>query len=94
MSKLPRDTDGTFPSWAWPGGYPIIYITDDGATLCPACANGKNGSLASENANEVHGYRCGWQIEGYDVFYEGPPEICAHCGIEIESAYGDHDATE
>ena len=87
--KLPRENDGTLPAYAWPGGYPIFYVTDDGACLCPACANGENGSLASENANEEDGAHCGWQLEGYIVHYEGPAETCAHCDRLIESAYGD-----
>ena len=29
--------DGTLPRWAWPGGYPIGYVTGDGDTLCAAC---------------------------------------------------------
>lgn len=27
------------PAWAWPGGYPIAYYTNDGVTLCGKCAN-------------------------------------------------------
>ena len=34
-----RDSNGKLPAYAWPGGYPIIYITKDGETLCAACAS-------------------------------------------------------
>ena len=27
------------PRWAWPGGYPLVYVDADGACLCPSCAN-------------------------------------------------------
>lgn len=26
------------------GGYPLVYMTADDSTLCPACANGENGN--------------------------------------------------
>ena len=25
-------------SWAWPGGYPLYYLCDDGGVLCPSAA--------------------------------------------------------
>lgn len=67
--------DGTLPAYAWPGGYQIIYLTRDGEVVCPECANRE-----VDQAQEV--------IAG-DIFYEGPPEFCADCNREIESAYGD-----
>jgi hypothetical protein len=77
--------DGTLASFAWPGGYPIIYIADDGGVFCPDCANGKNGSDASFDAEPGSG----WRIEAGDIFYEGAPITCDHCATTIESAYGD-----
>ena len=41
-----REDNGTLPAYAWPGGYPIYYVLADGETLCPACANRENGSIA------------------------------------------------
>ena len=32
-------SDGKLMAYAWPGGYPMFYLTVDGATLCPKCAN-------------------------------------------------------
>ena len=34
-----RDEDGKLPSYAWPGGYQILYLDRDNETLCPDCAN-------------------------------------------------------
>ena len=82
--KATRDENGKFPAYAWPGGYPIVYIMEDGETLCPACANGESGSEAHESAPPLSG----WRIVGADVHWEGEPETCAHCGARIESAYG------
>lgn len=84
-SKLHRDSTGRLPAYALSGGYPMIYLVDDGEALCPACANGENGSGASEDALP----RSGWRIVAADVHWEGAPLVCAHCSAEIESAYGD-----
>ena len=82
-----RNRAGELPSWAWPGGYPILYLVADGETLCPACANGKHGSLASADENTDSD----WRIVGWYIHWEGPPERCAHCEHETESAYGADD---
>jgi hypothetical protein len=82
-----RDVDGKFPAYAWPGGDPLFYICADNGILCPACANGENGSLASEAPH----LPVDWRLVGCDVHWEGPPLVCDHCNKEIESAYGDPD---
>ncbi len=82
--KLHRDDDGKLPAYAWPGGYQIYYVCADGGVLCPHCANGKNGSKASEQ-NEAKD----WRLVDSDVHWEGQPLVCDHCGTFIESAYGD-----
>lgn len=84
LSELPRGTDGSLPAYAWPGSYPIVYLTADYGELCPDCANGRNGSLASEANDDPQ-----WQLTAYDIHYEGAPITCAHCDAEIEAAYGD-----
>jgi hypothetical protein len=38
--------------------------------------------------------RSDWRCEGVQIHWEGPPESCAHCNAQIESAYGDPDADE
>lgn len=84
---LPRDANGKLPAVAWPGGYSVVYLCADGAFLCPACANGENGSEASEFSEEKQ-----WKLIKADVYWEGPTEQCAHCGRDLESEYGDPDA--
>ena len=71
-----RDEQGKLPAFAWPGGYPVIYITRDGDVICPDCAN--DDSVNQDQAPIA-----------FDVFYEGSPQACADCGTPIESAYGD-----
>lgn len=70
------------PSYAWPGGYPIIYGDRDNNTLCPACAN--------KLRHDEYGGRPLW----YDVHWEGPALHCDECNAVIESAYGDPDEEE
>jgi hypothetical protein len=76
VSLPPRNDDGSFPAFAWPGGYPIRYYTRDGLCVCAACA----ASDTSDPATDA------------DVYWEGPAEACDDCGTMIESAYGDPEA--
>lgn len=81
---LGRNDDGTLPGFTMPGCYPILYATADGGVLCPACANGENGSLASE----AEGAPDDWRLVRGFIHWEGPPVVCAHCGKAVPSAYG------
>lgn len=81
-----RDENGQFPAWAWPGGYPLVYLTRDGGTLCPDCANGKNGSEATDATDCADP---GWQLVAVDVNYEDAALVCDHCGKKIDAAYAD-----
>lgn len=58
------------PAFSWPGGYDIIYVTDDGGCLCADCAN-KNGS---ENPDDKGG---GWYLEG--VMSAADSDSCHYC---------------
>ncbi len=73
------------PAYAWPGGYPVLYVCSDGGVLCPKCINAE---LSLVDAAIRDNDRSGWRVVGADVHMEGEPEICDHCGAEIESAYG------
>ncbi len=77
----------TFPlapadAYAWPGGYPIGYLMDDGECLCAQCMN--------DDSNPVHagGDADGWRLEGLQVLegsaedFDGPVS-CAHCGAVL-----------
>ena len=39
ISRLRDEHTGELPSYAWPGGYQILYLTEDNGILCPDCAN-------------------------------------------------------
>lgn len=66
--------DGSLPSFAWPGGYPLYYIDED------------NNVLSAEAANKVLSE--GGKIVAQEVHLEGSPLICDQSGAEIQSAYG------
>lgn len=70
--------------YAWPGGYPTFFVTSDSEVLCHKCVK----EATCDDSDKQ------WAIIGCDVHWEGPPEYCAHCNCEIESAYGDPDAPE
>jgi hypothetical protein len=72
--------DGTpyFPAYAWPGGYPLIYICADGAICCAACATKTLWDTFPDYRPAL-----------VDVFYEGGPETCSVCHAVLESADGD-----
>ena len=79
-----RQADGKLPTFAWPGGYPVLYLAKDNGILCPNCAN----QFTPERDNDE-------QLEpvAYFIHWEGAPEQCEHCHVQVESAYGDPDAT-
>ena len=79
-------------AYAWPGGYPIIYVDGQNEILCPDCANKIIADYDPDD--DPDGY---WKTQEFPqtfyIHYEGPPEFC-NCGAEIESAYGDPWDTE
>lgn len=80
--ELPRDDNGELESYAWPGGYPIYYLCEDGGILCPDCARQaeKEGLSTPDNPQ--------WHIVGAEVNWEDAHLNCDHCYKRIESAYG------
>ena len=77
-----RQSDGKLPAYAWPGGYPIVYMAEDNGILCPKCAN----EYVPERDNQDQ-----LRAVAYFVHYEGPAEQCENCNVLIESAYGEPD---
>lgn len=70
---------------AWPGGYPLMAITDDCQCLCPKCVKG-NFSLVMRSTRDKA--RDGWQIRAVAINWEDGDLLCSHCNKPIESAYG------
>ena len=75
--------------YAWPGGYPLFAITNDGACLCRMCVRDNYRAIReSQNADSSDG----WQVEAVDVNWEDVDLTCEHCGENIESAYGENES--
>lgn len=75
-ARLTLQADGLYPAFV-DGGYPVIYYTESGCTVCNKCASDYDNSDPATGA---------------DIYYEGPVAQCDDCGCLIESAYGDPDA--
>jgi len=69
------------PAYTWPGGYPLIYLTRGGDTLCADCAT-----------KDIRAWMYGESDDppiAFGPYYEGPVIQCDDCNRDIESAYGD-----
>lgn len=89
IKALRDEKTGKLPARAWPGLYPLFYMTADNGILCPACANRENGSIASESLDPECPDDNQWRIVASDVNWEDESLYCDHCSQRIESAYGD-----
>ena len=74
---------------AWPGGYPLFFIADDGESLSFEAVR---DNLRSVIHSMRHGVNDGWRVVGCDVNWEDPSLFCAHTGKRIESAYAEEEA--
>lgn len=73
---------------AWPGGYPLFFVTSDGGCLCHRCGV-ENKDLIVESIKD--GADDGWRVEAQEVNWEDPELFCDGCGERIESAYAEPD---
>ena len=71
---------GKLPEFAWPGGYPILYLDSENSTLCADCA-----TKSLDDPDEIPAFK----PVAWGVYYEGPTDFCEQCGKGIESAYGE-----
>lgn len=71
-----RET-GSYDSWAWPGGRPIGYITNDGEILCADCLN-QDADYFLESMDPQH-ETGGWFITGVTILESGEDEDLVHC---------------
>tara|TARA_R110002020_G_scaffold447150_1_gene659495 strand:+ start:881 stop:1150 length:270 start_codon:yes stop_codon:yes gene_type:complete len=71
---------------AWPGGYPLFFITSDGAALSFDAAKENREIIAESIADDCND---GWQVIGCNVNWEDSELICDHSGEKIESAYAE-----
>lgn len=70
--------------YAWPGGYPCFFVTDDGAALSFEAVRENRRAILESIA---HKQRDGWRVVALEINYEEPDLECVHTGKRIESAY-------
>jgi hypothetical protein len=73
--------------FAWPGGYPIYFITADGAALSFKAVRKEWREIVSAHLRNDR--RGGWFIAEAGINWEDPELYCDHTGERIESAYGE-----
>ena len=74
--------------YAWPGGYPLFAITNDGGCLCHKCSK-DNYRLIREAQKTIELGCSGWSVVAVDVNWEDSELYCDNCSETIESAYGE-----
>jgi hypothetical protein len=72
--------------YAWPGGYPLYFVTSDGATLSFEAVRERWREVVFSH---LRGIRDSWFIEGCDINWEDGQLYCEHTGKRIESAFAD-----
>jgi hypothetical protein len=75
-----EEYNGKLPAFAWPGGYPMAYVTEGGDTLCADCATAE---LTSWRVNESDDPPAAWLSFGNDTDYPETDERCDNCGRVI-----------
>lgn len=71
--------------YAWPGGYPLYFVTSDGGALSFKTAKQERRSILE--ALRTDDKDSGWYVVGTNINYEDADLICDHSGEQIESAY-------
>lgn len=79
--------NGEVSAYAWPGGYPLFYLTRDCDTLCPSCVNKE---IRMQVEQTIEGADCDTVI-ARDINYEDNCMFCMECSERIEPAYGEDD---
>ena len=64
--------------YAWPGGYELFAITDDGGILCNDCCKSEYYLIRTSYPGD------GWHVSAYDYAANlEEPEHCSHCNKDI-----------
>ena len=68
--------------YAWPGGYPLFFISEDGEALSFEAVKGE-----IETIDESWTDNSGWKIIAVGINWEDENLFCGHTGKQIECAY-------
>lgn len=75
--------------YAWPGGYPLYWLMDDGMSCAFDVAKTERRNMLEALCNKA---RNGWCPIALEVNWEDGNMYCAHTGKRIESAYAEPDS--
>jgi hypothetical protein len=70
--------------YAWPGGYPLYFITSDGAALSFKSARAERRNILEAIHNRQND---GWRVVAMDINWEDAGLCCDHSGEPIAAAY-------
>ncbi|WP_316172868.1 hypothetical protein [Bradyrhizobium sp. SZCCHNRI2049] len=73
-------------SYAWPGGYPLYFVTSDGAALSFDAAKAERRNILESIRDKSSD---GWRVVGCLINWEDSELVCDHTGKRIECAYAD-----
>ena len=76
--------------YAWPGGYPLFFITADCASLSFEAAKQERRQILEAIRDNANG--SGWRVVACEINWEDADLYCAHTGQRIESAYSEEAA--
>jgi len=72
--------------YAWPGGYPADWVTDDGETRCWRCGAKSYRQILWSLFHHVND---GWRVCAIALNYDDGDLWCCNCNTRIESAYAE-----
>ena len=73
-------------SYAWPGGYPMYFVTSDGAALLFETVREELHNIIDSIRRGVDD---GWRVVATDINWEDGDLVDDHTGERIESAYAE-----
>jgi hypothetical protein len=75
--------------YAWPGGYPLFFLTQDGAALSFEAVKQELEEVQDSIECECND---GWRVVAVGINWEDENLLCDHTGEKIQSAYGEANA--
>ena len=85
LAPYARSADGRLLRYAWPGGYPIAYVTGMGEVVCPDCADEIRERGEERAEDRPADGDVTWEVGGDDPEVDWP--LCDDCGQRLEVAY-------
>lgn len=73
---------------AFPGGYTLIAVMDDGEIVCHECTRDNFREIVECTKNQE---RIGWNFIDVTINWEDPSMYCAHCDEPLTPEYCEHE---